>query len=131
VTMTHGAACAIVAGATSHMPPTSVIAIEECFICHAFPAGRNPRTTQGLNCQTGILWESDLMRRSAMKWAGMYLVGFVLLVGGILAALWKLGLLADISTTWAVIGIVILIGIGIMISVAHSGIKENIQIDRK
>jgi hypothetical protein len=66
-----------------------------------------------------------------MKWAGMYLVGFVLLVGGILAALWKLGLLADISTTWAVIGIVILIGIGIMISVAHSGIKENIQIDRK
>ncbi len=66
-----------------------------------------------------------------MKWAGMYLVGFVLLVGGILAALWKLGLLAGISTTWAVIGVVILIGIGIMISVAHSGIKENIQIDRK
>jgi len=66
-----------------------------------------------------------------MKWAGMYLVGFVLLVGGILAALWKLGLLAGISTTWAVIGIVILIGIGIMISVAHSGTKENIQIDRK
>jgi hypothetical protein len=66
-----------------------------------------------------------------MKWAGMYLVGFVLLVGGILAALWKLGLLAGISTTWAVIGVVILIGIGIMISVAHSGTKENIQIDRK
>jgi hypothetical protein len=66
-----------------------------------------------------------------MKWAGMYLVGFVLLVGGILGALWKLGLLAGISTTWAVIGIVILIGIGIMISVAHSGTKENIQIDRK
>ena len=66
-----------------------------------------------------------------MKWAGMYLVGFVLVVGGILAALWKLGLLAGISTTWVVIGVVILIGIGIMISVAHSGTKENIQIDRK
>ena len=66
-----------------------------------------------------------------MKWAGMYLVGFILLVGGILAALWKLGLLAGISTTWAVIGVVILIGIGIMISVANSGTKENIQIDRK
>ena len=66
-----------------------------------------------------------------MKWAGMYLVGFVLLVGGILAALWKLGLLAGISTTWAVIGVVILIGIGIMISVSNSGTKENIQIDRK
>jgi hypothetical protein len=66
-----------------------------------------------------------------MKWAGMYLVGFVLVVGGILAALWKLGLLAGISTTWAVIGVVILVGIGIMISVANSGAKENIQIDRK
>ena len=66
-----------------------------------------------------------------MKWAGMYLVGFVLVVGGILAALWKLGLLAGIGTTWLVIGIVILVGIGIMFSVAHSGIKENIQIDRK
>jgi hypothetical protein len=29
-----------------------------------------------------------------MKWAGMYLVGFVVLVGGLLAALWKLGVLA-------------------------------------
>ena len=66
-----------------------------------------------------------------MKWAGMYLVGFLLLVGGILAALWKLGFLAGISTTWAVIGVVILIGIGIMVSVANSGTKENIQIDRK
>ena len=26
-----------------------------------------------------------------MKWAGMYFVGFVILIGGILAALWKLG----------------------------------------
>jgi len=43
-----------------------------------------------------------------MKWAGMYLVGFILLVGGILAALWKLGLLAAISMTWIVIGVVIL-----------------------
>ena len=66
-----------------------------------------------------------------MKWTGIYLLGFVLVVGGILGALWKLGLLAGITTTWAVIGLVILIGIGIMISVANSGTKENIQIDRK
>jgi hypothetical protein len=66
-----------------------------------------------------------------MKWASMYLVGFVLVVGGILAGLWKLGLLAGISTTWALIGLAIIFGIGIMISVAHSGTKENIQIDRK
>jgi hypothetical protein len=66
-----------------------------------------------------------------MKWAGMYLVGFVLLVGGILAALWKLGLLAGISTTWILIGVVVLMGFGIMISVSNSGSKENIEIDRK
>jgi hypothetical protein len=66
-----------------------------------------------------------------MKWAGMYFVGFVVLVGGLLAALWKLGILQNIETTWIVIGVVILLGLGIMISVANSGTKENIQIDRK
>ena len=66
-----------------------------------------------------------------MKWAGMYLVGFVVLVGGLLAALWKLGILASIGTTWTLIGIVIAIGFGIMIAVSHSGSKENIEIDGK
>jgi hypothetical protein len=66
-----------------------------------------------------------------MKWAGMYFVGFVVLIGGMLGALWKLGVLQTIDTTWIAIGVVILIGMGIMISVANSGIKENIQIDRK
>ena len=66
-----------------------------------------------------------------MKWAGMYLVGFIVLIGGVLAALWKLGILETIGTTWTVIGVVILFGIGIMFAVANSGSKENIQIDRK
>ena len=66
-----------------------------------------------------------------MKWAGMYLVGFVFLVGGVLAALWKLGILANIGTTWTLIGVAIVIGFGIMISVSNSGTKENIEIDRK
>jgi len=70
-------------------------------------------------------------RRCTMKWAGMYFVGFVILIGGILAALWKLGILQHIETTWILIGIAILVGIGIMVSVANSGAKENIQIDRK
>lgn len=65
-----------------------------------------------------------------MKWAGMYFVGFVFLIGGLLAALWKLGILASIGSTWTVIGVVISIGIGIMFAVSHSGSKENIQIDR-
>ena len=66
-----------------------------------------------------------------MKWAGMYLVGFGVLVGGLLAALWKLGVLERIGTTWTLIGIAIVMGIGIMISVSNSGSKENIEIDRK
>ena len=66
-----------------------------------------------------------------MKWAVMYLIGFVVLIGGVLAALWKLGILDSIGTTWTVIGVVIAIGLGIMIAVSHSGSKENIEIDRK
>ena len=66
-----------------------------------------------------------------MKWTGMYLVGFIILLGGIVAALWKLGILASIGMTWTLIGVAIAIGIGIMIAVSNSGIKENIQIDRK
>ena len=66
-----------------------------------------------------------------MKWAGMYFVGFAILIGGILAALWKLGILHNIETAWIVIGVAILMGMGIMFSVANSGTKENIQIDRK
>ena len=66
-----------------------------------------------------------------MKWAGMYFVGFVVLLGGLLAALWKLGILASIGTTWTTIGVVITVGFGIMIAVSNSGSKENIEIDRK
>jgi hypothetical protein len=66
-----------------------------------------------------------------MKWTGMYLLGYFVLIGGVLAALWKIRVLENIGTTWTVIGVVILIGFGIMIAVSHSGTKENIQIDRK
>jgi hypothetical protein len=61
----------------------------------------------------------------------MFLLGFVILLGGVLAALWKLKVLAAIGTTWTVIGIVIAIGVGIMVAVSNSGAKENIEIQRK
>jgi hypothetical protein len=66
-----------------------------------------------------------------MKWAGLYFFGFVLLIGGVLAALWKLGILQNIETSWIVIGVVILAGVGIMVSIANSGTKQNIEIDRE
>jgi hypothetical protein len=66
-----------------------------------------------------------------MKWTSMYLIGYIVLIGGVLAALWKIGVLASIGMTWTVIGVVILTGLGIMIAVSQSGTKENIEIDRK
>jgi hypothetical protein len=66
-----------------------------------------------------------------MKWTGIYLLGYVILIGGILAALWKLGVLARIGAIWTLIGVVIAIGIGIMLAVSGGGSKKNIEIDRK
>jgi hypothetical protein len=66
-----------------------------------------------------------------MKWAGMYLIGYIVLIGGVLAALWKMGVLTSIGMTWTVIGVIILIGLGIMIAVSHSSTRENIEINRK
>jgi len=66
-----------------------------------------------------------------MKWTGLYLLGYAVLMCGLLAALWKLGVLAAIGTTWTLIGVVIAIGVGIMVAVSSSGSKQNIEIDRK
>jgi hypothetical protein len=65
-----------------------------------------------------------------MKWTGMYMIGYVIFVGGLFAALWKMGVLASIGTTWTVIAVVLAIGMGIMMSVKGSGTKENIDINR-
>lgn len=66
-----------------------------------------------------------------MKWTGIYFIGFIVLIGGVLGALWKMGVLESMGGTWTTILVVILIGIGIMTAVSHSGTKENIEIDRK
>ncbi len=65
-----------------------------------------------------------------MKWMGVYLAGYVLLVVAALLALWKTGVLASIGTFWVGVGLLALFGIGIMIAVAHSGRKESVEIDR-
>jgi hypothetical protein len=65
-----------------------------------------------------------------MKWTGIYLVGYLVMLGGVLAALWKSGVMGRIGATWTIIGVVIAVGIGIMIAVANSGKKESINIER-
>jgi len=66
-----------------------------------------------------------------MKWTGMYLLGYIIFILGVLAALWKLKVLASIGVVWTLIGVVIMIGIGIMVAVSNSGSKKNIEIDHK
>ena len=66
-----------------------------------------------------------------MKWTGVYLIGYVILIGGLLAAFWKMGALASIGTAWSLIGVMIAIGIGIMLAVSSTSKRGNIEIDRK
>jgi hypothetical protein len=64
-----------------------------------------------------------------MRFTSMYLVGYAIFVAGLIAALWKLGILERIGTTWSLIGVVILIGLGIMMSVGND--KKVVEIDRR
>jgi hypothetical protein len=65
-----------------------------------------------------------------MKWSGLYLLGYVLLIVGVLLALWKIGVLASIGPVWTGIGLLIAIGLGIMMAVVNSGKKETIEVDK-
>jgi len=53
-----------------------------------------------------------------MRFINMYLVGYFILLVGALAALWYGGVLRHVSPTWVVIGLVIAVGLGIMLSVS-------------
>ena len=66
-----------------------------------------------------------------MKWMGIYLLGYVIFIAGVIAALAKLGVLERLGPAWIAIGILLAIGVGIMISVSSSGEKKTLEIDRK
>ena len=66
-----------------------------------------------------------------MKWMGLYLLGYVIFVGGVIAALWKMGVLERLGATWTIIGLVIAVGVGIMIAVNSSGEKRIVEVDEK
>jgi hypothetical protein len=65
-----------------------------------------------------------------MKWMGMYLAGYVLLLVAALLALWKTGVLAAIQPFWIGVGLLVAVGLGIMIAVANSGKKETVEVNR-
>jgi hypothetical protein len=60
-----------------------------------------------------------------MRFINMYLAGYFILLLGALAALWYGGVLRNVSPVWVVIGLVIAVGLGIMLSV--SGGKPEIS----
>lgn len=66
-----------------------------------------------------------------MKWIQMYLVGYAIVLGGVVAGLWKAGVIERVGPAWTAIGIVIAVGLGFMVSVANSGNKETVEIDEK
>ena len=66
-----------------------------------------------------------------MKWMQIYLVGYAIVLGGLVAALWKMGVIERVGPGWTTIGIVIAVGLGFMISVSNSGKKETVEIDQK
>ena len=53
-----------------------------------------------------------------MKFINAYLIGYFILVIGALAALAYGGALKHVSAMWVVIGLVIAVGLGIMLSVS-------------
>jgi hypothetical protein len=53
-----------------------------------------------------------------MRFVNAYLIGYFLLVIGALAALWYGGVLRNVSPVWVIIGLVIAVGLGIMLSVS-------------
>jgi hypothetical protein len=66
-----------------------------------------------------------------MKWVSLFLVGYVVFIIGVTAALWKLGIIDRIGAGWTAIGLVIAIGLGVMFSISGSGDKRTIEIDRE
>jgi hypothetical protein len=66
-----------------------------------------------------------------MKWASLFLVGYVIFMIGIFLALHHWGVLDQIGPTWTLISVVIALGIGVMVAVSSSGRKENITVDSK
>jgi hypothetical protein len=53
-----------------------------------------------------------------MRFVNVYLVGYAVLLIGALLALWKGGVLGHLSPVWVLIGLVIAVGLGIMLSVS-------------
>jgi len=53
-----------------------------------------------------------------MRFINLYLIGYFILIIGALLALWYGGVLRHVSAAWIIIGLIIAVGLGIMLSVS-------------
>jgi hypothetical protein len=53
-----------------------------------------------------------------MRFINLYLIGYAVLLLGVVLALWRANILARMDPVWIAIGFVIAIGVGIMIAVS-------------
>jgi hypothetical protein len=53
-----------------------------------------------------------------MRYVNLYLIGYAVLVIGIVLALWRANILARMDPVWVAIGLVVAVGFGIMIAVS-------------
>jgi len=65
-----------------------------------------------------------------MKWTGLYLLGYVILMVALGLALWKTGVLQSLGAFWTGVAVLVAVGVGIMLSVTSGGKKETIEIDK-
>ena len=52
-----------------------------------------------------------------MRFIHLYLVGYFILVLGLVLALWQIGVLSHLAPVWIGVGALVAIGLGIMLSV--------------
>ena len=53
-----------------------------------------------------------------MRFIHLFLVGYFVLVLGVVLGLWQTGMLSHIAPIWIGVGVLVAVGIGIMMSVA-------------
>ncbi len=66
-----------------------------------------------------------------MRSIGAYMLGYLLLMGGVVLALWKLGILDAVAPFWILVGALVVLGVGVMIAVSHRGRRGAIEIDSR
>jgi hypothetical protein len=66
-----------------------------------------------------------------MNRMGVFFIGYVIVLIGIVAALWHGGILDRIGGIWTAIGVLIALGLGVMFAVSAGGARSTIDIERR